>query len=119
MPKKYPYIIKSKIHGVTHSNPDGVNRQDAIRAFVKSKQELILLPEKDNPVDPNALALYVNGKAGLFAKTKPYQLGYISADLSPQINDEIKAGHKIFVDVLEVTGTGKDHRGVNIKITIA
>jgi hypothetical protein len=119
MTRKYPYTFYSKVRGVNHQNEDGKNRQDIIKALVKKGMELKMIPEPNNPVDTGALGLYVEGKLGMFGKNKLYRIGYIGAEVSPEIHEELDNGHKIFVDVTEITGGRKETEGrvgVNIKI---
>ena len=49
----------SKIAGMTHPNRDGSNRIETLYAFCEPLDRLELIPEPDNPIDPEAIAVYL------------------------------------------------------------
>jgi HIRAN domain len=56
-----------QVHGIFHRNPDSSDRQKIIREC-RPGEDVHLMPEPDNPIDPNAIAvLRENGE----------QLGYV------------------------------------------
>lgn len=102
-----PTEIKTKIAGVTHDN-----RQRIIKEYVRAGQPLLLLRELDNPVDPDAVAVWLPlGK-------KRHQLGYLSADRAEIIAPLLDDGWSAEAVVQAVTGgtLEKPTRGVNIII---
>lgn len=64
-----------KVAGLTWPNPDGSSRQGIARTL-QPQDELLLVPEPDNPVDPNAVAVFT--AAG-------DQLGYLEARLAREL----------------------------------
>lgn len=110
--------IHTKIRGVTYDDPaSGVNRQDIIRAFVKPGTKLELRPEATNPVDSEAIAVWLRNKSLLMGK-KEYHLGYLSHELAHEMRTHLAQGIQPVVTVLGVTGGTKEQptRGVNIVI---
>jgi hypothetical protein len=73
----------SKVAGVTHANRDGSNRADLL-ARSTPFDFLDLIPEPENPVDPNAVAVYLQGTSD--------QVGYLpertAHDLLPKMAAE-------------------------------
>jgi hypothetical protein len=73
--KENPAIDKwfwSKVAGVTHQNSDGTSRQEILKRC-EARELLRLVPEPDNPVDRDAIAvLRQNGE----------QLGYLERRLA-------------------------------------
>jgi hypothetical protein len=111
----YPKIFYSKIAGVSFNNPDGSSRQEIIKKYGKAGSDLVVMPDISNPVDRNALGLWIN-----IGKNQLKQLGYISHDLSPEIRKEQAAGHRVAIEISEITGGTKSKTtyGVNIRVKI-
>lgn len=112
-----PQPIHSKVRGVSHKNDDGSSRQSAVRQC-RPGQTLLLVRDKKNKHDSNAVKVCVEGK--LFRRQR--QLGFLSADLAGEIADDLDAGRKFDVVVSGVTGGGgmlwwKQSYGLNITIT--
>jgi hypothetical protein len=57
------------VSGVSYTNEDGTDRQSIIRKYCREGTPLTLVRERDNPRDPNAVAIYVG----------PRQIGYLRA----------------------------------------
>ena len=74
---------------------------------------LIAVPEPKNPYDPNAIGLWIEGKA------KRWQIGYVKAELARKLSGYLKQGASLDVHILQVTGGDDDRNvGVNIKIDV-
>jgi len=104
---------RTKIRGVTRDDPHtGMNRQEIIRQYVQSGTRLIPRLEPDNPVNPRAVALWLE------TESKQFHLGYLSDAHAENVGEVLRAGRPVEVTVSEVTGgmKGKPTRGVNIVI---
>ncbi|MGP0065930.1 MAG: hypothetical protein ACLQGP_20315 [Isosphaeraceae bacterium] len=74
---------------------------------------LLAIPQPENPRDPKAIGLWVQGK------TRRHQIGFIKSELAEELGEHLNQGAALTVRVLEVTGGGKGKDlGVNIEITI-
>lgn len=101
--------IKTKVAGVTKSNPDGTNRQDIIYEQVTGYSDLYLKREPENPYDENAVAVYL--------AEGDIKLGYIKSALAEEISGKLARGVDIYVTDFEVTGgEGGKKVGLNIQI---
>jgi hypothetical protein len=79
--------------------------------------ELEIRTEPDNPVQQNALGLWVRNR-GLFGP-KRFQVGYVRSELADEIRDMLSDGWEISGHILEVTGGGPDKwYGVNIELRL-
>lgn len=110
--------IRTKIHGVSRfDKASGKERQQIIKQYIKPGTDLIAKLEPDNPVDPNAIAIWYERPGRLFGKTA-YHLGYLSEEWAAELAPLLRKGVKLKVDVLAVTGgtKEKESRGVNIVI---
>lgn len=107
-------IIRTKIAGVSHDNPDGESRQKIIKKYVSKGLSLQLVREPDNPYGENAIAVFINSPVEKFHK----QLGYIHSELSTRLAKIMDSGKFVSAKVLNVTGKDKDTLGVNIEIHI-
>lgn len=107
-------VIRSKVAGVTATNPDGLKRQEIIRRACHAGMDLIAEREPKNPYDSNAIGLWIEGKA------KRWQIGYIKAGLADKLSEYLNQGASLSVQILEVTGgdAGRNF-GVNIRIDVA
>lgn len=100
----------SKVVGVTHSNSDGQKRQHIIKAFCKEGAPLELRPEPQNPVDPEAIGIWIGTD----------QIGYLPAGrTASEVLQMISSGNTVTARVSNVTGGTKDKPtyGVNILIS--
>lgn len=106
--------IKTKLAGVTATNPDGTDRQVVIRNFCRDGRPLQAVPEPSNPHDPSAVGVWVQ------ASRKLVQVGYIGAHLCEEVADHMRKGGPVNVRILDVTGgTGdKPSFGVNVELEL-
>ena len=82
------------VAGVRYKNDDGSSRQEAINQC-QSREMLRLVPEPDNPVDPNAVkVLRQNGQ----------QIGYIPRRLAARMHDHFVKGERWEAVLSELTG---------------
>ena len=106
----------SKVAGVTAECPfTNRPRQAIIPVRCRRGTELIAVREPDNPRDANAIALLVKFKA-LFLFPTTYNVGYISADLAPELARYIDNGGELQVLAKQITGGGNKKYGLNIVI---
>lgn len=100
----------TKVVGVTKRNADGRERQKVI-ARCRVDDLLLLIREKDNPHDPNAIAVY---------RATNEQIGYISADIAEELAPDMDSDVPISVRISDLTGgtPEKPSRGVNLEIRI-
>ncbi|WP_337175362.1 HIRAN domain-containing protein [Paludisphaera sp.] len=108
---------RTKVVGVTHRNEDGCDRQELIARHCKPGMRLALVHEADNPVDPNAVAVYVEAKGVLGRKR--HRIGYLKTGLAATFVAEMGTGLTASAVILDVTGGGEGlSRGVNILIEL-
>lgn len=90
------------------TNEDGQSRQEIIDYYVESGDDLDLVREPTNPVDKNAIAVYISkGNSKL-------RMGYLSADLAERYSAAIdNKSLTITLEVIEKTGETKGNLGVN------
>jgi hypothetical protein len=106
IPPGHWHTFHSKIAGVSHQNDDGVSRQRII-ASCRLGEELELVRDHHNPIDPNAVRiLRRNGE----------QLGYVTAYLAKDLAPAIDHGTPIRVRISDLTGGGELTSGVNIEV---
>lgn len=101
----------SRVTGTTFTNPNGTDRQQAIRQHCTSGAPLRLVREPDNEFDAAAIAVYCEGA----------QIGYLPSHLTNEYAADIDAGHiEMSARVKEVTGGSgnKPSLGVNIIVRI-
>lgn len=91
-----PRVVKTKIRGIS-------NYQDNAKRVTPGEQ-LYIEHEPSNAYDPNAHAVFSNGR----------QIGYLSAELAQQLSEDDQLG----AIVLDVTGGGRKKTGVNILLLI-
>ncbi len=108
------YEAKTSVAGVTFSNSgdNTENRQDIIRSLVSGGlldkgQSLDLVPEPDNPKDPNAIR--VIGPDGR-------QIGNIPKEIAVILSSRIRNGENYHAVVLKVKGGNGFNYGVDIHI---
>lgn len=101
----------TKIVGVTFDNPNGQNRQEAIRdLYVHHPTPFVLGIEldRDNPYDQNAVAVYSpNGE----------QLGFLSKGVANQVSKWLRSGMDIRATATQITGGRGYNYGVNLLIS--
>ncbi len=102
--------IYSKIAGVSFANDDGVSRQQIIEQACRQYACLRIVPECDNPRDPNALAVLTASGA---------RIGYIRKGLRQELLGYILGGYVVLCLCTAVTGGQGKMLGVNIAIVIA
>ena len=73
-----------KVAGVSRDNPNGSSRQAIARAL-QPQDELQLVPEPDNPYDPNAIAVYTADNE---------QVGYLEARLAGELTRRRQKGRQ-------------------------
>jgi hypothetical protein len=112
--------LRSKVAGVTASNPDGRSRQKYIRAFCRPGMSIFFRREPENAYDPNAVGVRITARA-LFIFSSDVQIGYLNEDLAQEMARYIDKGGKLVGSITEVTGgsDGKPTLGVNILLTKA
>jgi hypothetical protein len=120
----HPHVrtIHTNIRGVSFENSDGTSRQQIIRSFCHPGDALLLIRERGNPVDPNAIRVVriCRGFDGRAAFSE--QLGYLSKEIAQDLRPFFDEGPVGFAEIVEVTGdlTGQDGScvGVNIRAEI-
>jgi HIRAN domain len=107
-------IIHTKLRGVSRSNDDGTDRQAIIRKSCRAGDELRVYREPDNPVDPNAIAIFA------YYKGVERQLGYLPSELAAELAPKLRRGKSLRVVVSEVTGGQPGYFfGVNVTVEVA
>lgn len=111
-------IFPSKVAGVTAKNSDGQPRQNYIRAFCKPGMTATLIREPNNEYDKNAVGVWIKARSLIFF-TADVQIGYLNADIAPEVARHMDKGGKMLCEITEVTGgtRGKSTLGVNILLT--
>lgn len=109
MEKSFP----SKIVGVTIGD-----RQANIKKHCRPGMPLILIPEPDNPVDENAIGIWVIAPG--FLTSKKVQIGYFEARLAGDLSGRMSSGENVTAKITNITGGTKDKPtlGVNILIEV-
>lgn len=109
-------MFYSKVVGVSHRNSNRTSRQKIIKEDVFMADVLTLKREPDNKVDPNAVAVYVEG-----LDNKLKQIGYLNRDIAEEVASHMDHGMFAGAIVTELTGgtSDKQFQGVNIQIVLA
>ncbi len=76
-------VIRSTIFGVTFDNRDGSSRKDIIQTYCDAGMELEVRPEPDNPIEKDALGLWVQTRGVL--GTRNFQVGYVQSELADKL----------------------------------
>jgi hypothetical protein len=97
--------IRTKIVGVTKTNPDGGERQKLL-SKCKAGQTLLLIREPKNQYDPNAIMVCTHART---------QLGYIDSELAEDMAPVMDQGNGATAQITKITG--QDIIGCNIEIT--
>jgi len=82
------YRDKVPLAGVRHKNADGSSRQKIIKTL-SIGSNIDLIPEPENPYDPNAVACYYKGR----------QVGYLMKRDNSQVLEAIKKGTNVTAKV--------------------
>jgi hypothetical protein len=83
--------FRKQVHGILHNNADGTSRQ-AIIANCREGEEVLLMPEPDNPVDADAIKVCrLNGE----------QIGYWPGD-DGQMVAQLQGGKKFRATIEEI-----------------
>lgn len=102
----------TRVVGTSHANPDGSDRQAAIKEHCAAGALLTMVREPQNSFDSNAIGVYCSGA----------QIGYLTSEIADQYAPEIDAGKlRLSGRVTDVTGgtRQKPTLGVNIVLTRA
>ena len=75
-----------RVVGVTHKNRDGSDRQRILKSC-RLGMRVMLVPEPDNPVDANAVAVRIAGGQ---------QIGYLAADVAKWVSPWLGSGQVDF-----------------------
>ncbi|MCG8614508.1 MAG: HIRAN domain-containing protein [Pseudomonadales bacterium] len=104
--------FNSKVAGVSK---DG--RQYIIKKHVYNGQPLWIIPEPDNPYDPNAVGVWVETKGFLGLFKQEFQIGYLNRKIAKEISAHLRNGGSVMVWVTQRTGGSPGESfGVNILI---
>jgi hypothetical protein len=98
----------TKIVGVTHKNADGSDRQRIIKKCGLFER-LTLDHEESNPHDPNAVRV---------CRPNGQQLGYLSADLAPEIVSKSKKGYRFGVFIKDITGGKRKGHSLGVNLLV-
>ena len=104
------------VAGTGFENPDGSNRCNIIRRFVRDGMEVTLIREQNNMHDPNAVAVYISAPRlfGLLG-TSQKQIGYLKASAAKSIAKRMDDGEKITGHVANYYApAGIDHPRVSL-----
>jgi hypothetical protein len=112
-----PEIIYTKVAGVTFRNPDGHSRQEMIRRFVLTGDEVFLerVPTADHP---NAIALFVLTDDDSIGEDGFAQIGFLNEKRAAEIKPLLDAGQIVSASVANITGEEQDTLGVNLELRI-
>ena len=101
--------FRKQVHGIFHENDDGTSRQKIIRGCTGG-EELQLVPEPNNPVDPGAVKICrMNGE----------QIGYWPAD-GGRLAGDLAIGwtyHTTIDEIYELDGDSRK-RGVCMRVEV-
>lgn len=100
-------VINTKIVGVTKENDKGIPIQ-AILPMINDDSDLVLVREKNNLYDANAIKVFADHQ----------HIGYLKSSIAQQIAPLMDQGKIIDVELSEVTGGGEKNYGCNIKINL-
>jgi HIRAN domain-containing protein len=98
----------SKVAGVIHVNRDGTSRQEILKRC-ESREPLRLVPEPDNPVDRDAIAVL---------RTNGEQLGYLDRRLAGETHTRMQKGERWEAMLTAVTGRDHPHAWLGANIVL-
>jgi len=104
-------VFHSKVRGVSHKNSDGTSRQKIIKNHCKYAQRVFFKREPDNPVDKNAVAIFIEHRG------KRMQIGYVSEDLAEEIGEHIDQ-KPLAAYISKVTGGEDGQRNVGVNFFV-
>ena len=102
-------IFRKQVHGIFHENADGTRRQKIIRDCSEG-EELQLVPEPDNPVDPDAVKICrMNGE----------QIGYWPAEDGEMI-EQLRRGwcFRVTIDEIYPMPEGHGKHGICMRVEV-
>jgi hypothetical protein len=101
--------FRKQVHGIFHKNSDGTSRQRIIRDCSEG-EELQLVPEPDNRVDPGAVKiLRMNGE----------QIGYWPAEAGRVAGDlAIGWTYRVTIDEIYSMPEDENKRGVRMRVEV-
>lgn len=115
-------VIHTQICGVSFQNRDGVSRQELIRSCCRPGDALLLLRDRHNSVDPNAVGIVRICRGSDGKATFGDQIGYLSKELALDLSHLFSDAPLGFAEILDVTGHFDDlaeqNFGVNIRAEI-
>jgi hypothetical protein len=100
--------LHTKVHGVSHENDNGSDRQDNIEMCAVG-DIVSLIREPANEFDRNAIAVYAPGVG---------QIGFVSSALSEDLAPAMDRGTFILAEISDVTGGTEEKPmwGVNLRL---
>jgi hypothetical protein len=106
-----PSHFYTKVAGVSHRNDDGTQRQRIIKRC-QVHEQLVLEHDPRNRHDPNAVRV---------CRLHGEQLGFLKADLAPDVVNRLARGFTITAFIVNLTGGTEEAptRGVNIVVVTA
>jgi hypothetical protein len=103
-----PKRTNGMVAGVSYANEDGTDRQTIIRKYCREGTPLTLVRERDNPRDPNAVAIYVG----------PRQIGYVPSDDSARVAKYLDEGWSYGASVVRLYGGRPDKPSFGVNFLI-
>ena len=102
-------VLVTKVNGVTFEG------RQAYLEKLHGNEPCRVVPEPENPYDPNALAVHVAHNGDI------YHVGYIPKELAAQIAPHLE-GEAVMVKILEITGGfetyGGDRASLGLRLRI-
>jgi len=110
--------FNAKLVGVSHKNPDGMERQAYIRRFAKPGIVVHLKPEPNNPYDQNAIGAWITARSLIIFKAD-VQIGYLDSRLAEEVSHLLSRGGCATASIVEIIGgtRGAETLGVVVEIT--
>ncbi len=98
MPDRKPMReFRTKVVGVTYTNPDGESRQRIIKKCTVG-EDILLERQPNNPHDENAIAVRRRNTGD--------QIGYLSREVAQTLVRQADAGKEFSAEVAEIIGGG-------------
>jgi len=101
-------IFYAQVHGINHKNDDGSSRQQIIKDCHEG-EELVLVPEPDNPVDPDAVKI---------CRKNGEQLGYWEGDGRMANDLAIGWTYKVTIDEIYKFKENVRKHGVRLRVEV-
>lgn len=105
--------------GTGFANRDGRNRAEIIRRCCRPGSAVTLVREPENPHDPNAIAVYIDGPKllGIFGGGK-MQIGYIREGTAKSLARRLDAGKAVTGKVTSMYAPPDfEHPRVSVELT--